>query len=274
MREGEVWKAALATAVGTSHASTGSPCQDSAAFELVSTSDGDVLVAVVCDGAGSAAHAEIGSWLAARTITEIVELHFENGGALANVDRERAAAWLERVAETLAADAGANGRALRDYACTLLLAVIGRDAALFVQIGDGAIVVSRGEDEDWTYVFWPQHGEFANTTNFVISADAGNLFDFAFVAERIEEAALFSDGLENLVLHQATRTVHEPFFRSMIAPVRRASGQGVDEKLSTELGAFLLSERVCERTDDDKALLLATRLVPKSKVAVGEQTPA
>lgn len=254
------WRVALAIAEGTSHASTGAPCQDSATVLALDTAEGPVLVAVVCDGAGSAAHAEVGAWLAARTMVELVDLHFERGGTLGEVDRACAAAWLGGVAEALAVDARAQGRALRDYACTLLAAVVGETSAAFAQVGDGAMVISRGEEEDWSYVFWPQHGEFANTTNFVVSHDVVDAFEFASVPERLEELALFSDGLENLVLHRATRSVHEPFFRRMIAPVRRTAAPGLDARLSTDLEGYLRSDRVCERTDDDKSLVLATRI--------------
>jgi hypothetical protein len=238
------------------------PCQDYASFQFIDATEGVVLVAVICDGAGSAAHADVGAWLAAKTMIELVDLHFQGAGTMRDIDRVRARIWVEQVAETLSVDAVANGRAVRDYACTLLVAIVGETSAAFVQVGDGAMVISRGDEEDWSYLFWPQHGEFANTTNFVVSRDVGDLLEFAYVPERLEEVALFSDGLENLVLHQATRTVHEPFFRRMIEPVRNAAELGLSEPLSRDLSAFLASPRVCERTDDDKSLILASRLIP------------
>ncbi|MHC2001787.1 PP2C family serine/threonine-protein phosphatase [Methylobacterium sp. CM6241] len=251
----------MAVAKGTSHEASNTPCQDQASCRVIETSEGPVLVAIVCDGAGSAAHAEIGAWLAAETMMELVELHFEEGGRMADVDLACGRAWLVRVADALTHDAAAQGRSVRDYACTLLVAVVAKGSAAFLQIGDGAIVISRGEDEDWSYVFWPQHGEFANTTNFVVSRDAADLLEFAYVPEPLQELALFSDGLENLVLHHATKTVFEPFFRQMIAPVRRAAESGLDVRLSSDLTAYLSSPRVCERTDDDKSLVLASRLL-------------
>lgn len=258
--EGHPWRFAFAVAEGTSHASSNTPCQDQAVCRAINTAGGDVLIGVVCDGAGSAAHAEVGAWLAAQTMVELVELHFEEGGRMADVDLACGRAWIARVADTLTRHAAAEGRAVRDYACTLLAAVVGTTGAAFIQVGDGAIVISRGEEEDWSYVFWPQHGEFANTTNFVISHDATEALEFAYVPERLQEVSLFSDGLENLVLHHATRTVFEPFFRRMVAPVRRLAAPGMDAGLSTTLAAYLASPSVCERTDDDKALILASRL--------------
>ena len=193
------------------------------------------------------------------TALELIELHFQDGGSIEAIDRPLAAAWIEDIARKMAHDASRHERALRDYACTLLVAIVGESAAAFLQVGDGGIVTSRAREEDWTYVFWPQHGEFANTTNFVVSDGVKSLFEFAAMRERVEEFALFSDGLENLVLHQASRSVHEPFFRAMIVPIRKATSPGLDAKLSGELEAYLRSPRVSSRTDDDQSLILASR---------------
>lgn len=256
--ESDPWRVALASSIGTSHIATGSPCQDSATHQFVRTAGGTILIGVVCDGAGSAAHSDIGSWLAAQTFSEHVSLFLEQGGALQSIDRTIAEQWLLETAEALEIAAREAGHQVRDYACTLLVAVVGENSAVFIQVGDGAIVVSEGQDDGWSWVFWPQHGEFANTTNFIVSPDAVGLMDFAVSANRIEEFAIFSDGIENLVLHQASKTVHAAFFDSMFPPVRCASA-GVDLRLSERLEQYLSSPRICEKTDDDKTLILASR---------------
>jgi hypothetical protein len=262
------WRLALASAVGTSHIGTGAPCQDSAAHQIIETRDGPVLVAVVCDGAGSAAYSDVGSWQAATTFIELVSLYLDDDGRLRELDRDTAVGWIDEISEHLVATAEASGHAVRDYACTLLAAIVGPDTAAFLQIGDGAIVVSHGEEDGWSYVFWPQHGEFANTTNFVVSADATEKLEFELAPRRVDELALFSDGIENLVLHQATKTVHEAFFNAMMPPVRRARADGLDEELSKGLERYLSSAAICERTDDDKTLVLATRTLRPAIIPV------
>lgn len=259
------WRFAAASAVGTSHVATGKPCQDSAASGTVSAVEGDFLVLVVCDGAGTAEYSDVGSKKAAQTFLELVEVYLDENGGIEGVDREVAGEWMERVAEILRAHAGDQGHSVRDYACTLLAAIVGERQAAFVQIGDGAIVVSNGPEDGWSYVFWPQHGEYANTTNFVVSPNALDVFDFELGPRRITEIAVFSDGIEKLVLHDATRTVHENFFKTMMPPVRTSEADGCDEKLSAALERYLGSPPVCARTDDDKTLILATRLMRESE---------
>ena len=248
------WRIAVASVIGTSHLGTGLPCQDSSACEVVETETGPVLVAVVSDGAGSAAQSDIGSLLAAQTFSSLVKTFFAAGGHLKELSRDIACHWLSQTADVIALAAKEAGHSIRDYACTLLAAIVGEDAAAFIQIGDGAIVVSQGQDDGWSWIFWPQHGEFANTTNFIVSADATQAMDFCLTPGRIKEMAVFSDGIENLVLHQASRTVHAAFFDAMLPPVRRAASAGLNRELSDGLARYLASPTICEKTDDDKSL--------------------
>jgi hypothetical protein len=53
--------------------------------------------------------------------------------------------------------------------------------------------------------------------------------------------------------------VHQGFFHDMMRPVRESRAQGLDPRLSEALGNYLSSAEICERTDDDKTLILATR---------------
>jgi hypothetical protein len=253
------WRVAAACEIGTSHISSGTPCQDSAAHALLRTKEGSVLVAVVCDGAGSAAHSEIGSWLASATFVELVEVYFENGGRLIEIDRNKVSGWIASTAKRLADRANEDGNALKDYSCTLLAAIIGNEAAAFAQIGDGAMVVSHGEEDGWTWVFWPQHGEYANQTVFVLSENAADAMEFNLAARRIDEFSMFSDGIERMVLHAASKSVNDLFFNQMFVPVRDSKAYGLDPKLSEQLKGYLGSAGVNARTNDDKTLLIATR---------------
>jgi hypothetical protein len=253
------WRIALASEVGTSHEATGTPCQDCADHAIVGTSLGQVLILAVSDGAGSAAYSNVGSSIAVRTFISDVDRFLRDGGGVSSIDAAQAARWVRRAADAATAAADANDHEPREYSCTLLAAVIGVEQAAFVQIGDGAIVVSHGDEDGWSYVFWPQHGEFANTTNFIQSAELENVIAFELAPRRIDEIAIFSDGIENLVLHKASRSVQQSFFQSMIQPVRNAGTAGLHEALSQALRRYLASSAICERTDDDKTLVLASR---------------
>src|SRR5438093_57688 len=61
------WRVAAASVCGTSHAKTGKPCQDTYRWAVLPEG---TLVAAVADGAGSAAHAEVGAALATETAVD------------------------------------------------------------------------------------------------------------------------------------------------------------------------------------------------------------
>lgn len=76
---------------------------------------------------------------------------------------------------------------------------------------------------------------------------------------------MFSDGIERMVLHGATKTVNDSFFEQMFVAVRASKARGIDQKLSEKLKEYLGSPAVNARTNDDKSLLMATRR-PRIKV--------
>ncbi|MDX2263413.1 MAG: PP2C family serine/threonine-protein phosphatase [Hyphomicrobiales bacterium] len=261
------WKIAAASALGTSHAKIETPCQDSFSTKLFRDRvGGDVLVAAVSDGAGSAKKAEQGSWLTCATIVEAAEIFLADGGLVGDIRRETAADWIRMAQAAIDIRAENEGATRRDYACTLLVAVVGEDAAAIFQVGDGAVVVpddiTVSDDVGWSWVHWPQHGEFANTTYFVTDERVDERMMFELCTRRIDEIALFTDGIERLVLHEASKTVFAPFFNRMLPAVRRLAAPGLDRKLSTDLEQYLNSPMICEKTDDDKTLVLATRRAP------------
>lgn len=144
----------------------------------------------------------------------------------------------------------------RELACTLLGAVIGPTQATYFQIGDGAIVSRR--NGNLVPVFWPEAGEYANMTYFVTDAKATEHLRCE-IQDATDEVALFTDGLQRLALVFATETAHEPFFEPMFK-VLRASTDDQTDQLCAALERFLGSEAINERTDDDKTLILATRM--------------
>lgn len=252
------WKLASACEIGTSHISNRKPCQDSAAHALFRSHEGNVLVAAVADGAGSAAHSEIGSEYSCRIFVHLVREHFESGAGVRKITREQICEWINAIAEDLRIKAERSGHEARDYSCTLLTAIITPSAAVFSQVGDGAIVVSEGEEDGWVWVFWPLHGEFANQTVFILSENATKTLQYDFMERRVQEFSMFSDGIERLVLNVAEKTVNGSFFEHMFKPLRSSKGYVLDEKISEQLKSYLASDAINARTNDDKTLFMAT----------------
>lgn len=251
-----MWKVLNQSVRGTGHARSDLPCQDAELVARFGMPDApDAYLVVACsDGAGSASRADEGATMACRAAIEAVSNDLAQEVTLQDVTVEAPSRWVEAVHRALIGIADLADEPPREYACTLLIAVLGHDVTVCVQIGDGAIV--RSDGEHCAPVFWPDNGEYANTTTFVTDPRCATLAQVA-VLERVDELAVFTDGLQQLALNQATRSAHDPFFLPMFRALRAAERP---DDLQVPLRRFLSSEPVNERTDDDKTLVLATRL--------------
>jgi hypothetical protein len=249
------WRYAAASVIGTSHqTSPERVCQDAFGFQYLDHSD--TFVGVVSDGAGSASHSQIGSEHACRSVLEQIAL----AAPRSLFDKTLACEVVDGAREALQQLATKEQVRIREFACTLLVAIIGAEQAAFWQIGDGAICFRRAEDDRFNYVFWPEKGVYANVTFFLTDANAQEHLEWDLTNERIEELAIFSDGLERLALDFVSGEAHSAFFNGLFPHVR-ALPEGRSEQMSRQIAGFLSSERVNKRTDDDKTLILASRAV-------------
>jgi len=247
------WRFAAGQATGSAHERLGKPCQDRHRCQTVE--DHRVLIAVVCDGAGTAEFAHIGAEIAVDTLSSVAQLGVRAGRKdLDAVLREAATLARQRLVE-----AAVNRQVRpRDLACTALAVILTPMSGAALQIGDGAIVIAERE-QAWRCVFWPQKGEYANSTFFLSDERAVENASVRMLGDDVSEVALFSDGLEQLALHFASRSAHAPFFRSLFAPLRAVTESGESQKLSGDLNTLLASAPVRARTDDDATLVLACR---------------
>jgi hypothetical protein len=251
------WRFAAASVIGSSHLGSGLPCQDSWRVAICDRGPGrGTLIAAVSDGAGTAKHSDVGARVAADGVVQAALDRVAAKGAPLDAGdvRELLYEARERVLEA----ARRVDEPVREFACTLLLAVVTPERALLAQIGDGSIVL--GGDGQWRCVFWPQHGEYANATTFLTDDDGVEGAQIDAIDAPPPEVALFTDGLERLVLKTETQTAHAPFFDAIFPPVRASAQLGPDDQLCVDLATYLASPAILERTDDDKTLVLATRL--------------
>ena len=251
------WKLLSESVSGVSHETAGLPCQDYSMAEWMEAGGETVLLLACADGAGSAAHADLGAKVACEAITREIREALAGGLRVPGIDGEIVTTWHRRVRERLSAEADLHSGRLREFACTLLTAVVGERSAAFSQIGDGAIILEDGDA--YRSVFWPQYGEYLNTTNFLTDEGFERCLEFRAHPEQVDELALLTDGLQMLVLRFADKSVHGPFFRQLFQALRAADPASA---LQTPLHDFLTSTAVNCRTDDDKTLILATRRLP------------
>jgi hypothetical protein len=236
--------------MGTSHVAMETRCQDHSAYAVVDGPAGAALVIAVADGAGSAPASFHGAKTAVECAVSCAAAAVAGGGELGAEDVVR---WFAASRERVLDVATEYDHAPRDYSCTLLVVVAAADKTLIGQIGDGAVVVDDGTLRVAT---WPQQGEYANTTHFLVDDDAlEQLVTVETGAAR--RIAVFSDGLQALALQYDTKTPYEPFFAPFFDYLETSAKD--DMEVEDELRAYLESGSVNARTDDDKSLVLAVR---------------
>jgi len=254
------WRYVAASVVGTSHEKLGNICQDANDCQVRLLPNGEkVFVAAVADGAGSAVRGGEGAARACSVFLSLVSEHLSSGNSVEQISLETAQSWINVIQNALKTEAESASLDHREFACTLLGFVAGQSCTACLQVGDGVIVVADSEERVYGHVFWPDRGEYANTTHFVTEEQAVEHLQFAAVQRHIVEAALLTDGLQNLALNYQQHAAHEPFFKGLFAPLN-AVGEGRCDELSRSLTEFLSSQRVNEKTDDDKTLVLASRV--------------
>ena len=164
-----MWRHLAASVQGASHVRSGVPCQD---FSVVADLPGNGGLLLACaDGAGSARHAEVGAETACRALVAEVNRFAGAGGRIDTVTKDTAGTWLDAVRAAIQRQADAASLPTREFACTPVAALVGDASAAFLQVGDGAIVTAFPAASP-EVVFWPEQGEYANTTYFVTGVDA------------------------------------------------------------------------------------------------------
>ena len=250
-----MWRSVCQSVPGGRHRLDGADCQDHSLVRYVGDAADGALVACVADGAGTADLGSLGARLACEEIVRLAANRFETKRTLADIQPTETVQWCERIRRRLESEAAVRQRQLRDFASTLCGAVIARRQSIFFQIGDGAIVARR--QGALGVVFWPQSGEYLNTTSFLTSPDFQERLQVRLVRGEFADVALFTDGVERLALQFDVHAPHAPFFHPLFAAVRAV--QDVDS-LAEELKRFLESDSVTKKNDDDKTLNLACRI--------------
>lgn len=254
MDNGLGWRVVSAAVVGTSHQRLGLPCQDVVETRLL---PGGILAAALADGAGTADYADQGARTAVEaalnTLSEWLELGLPDEEAgwqcLLCSAFEAARLYVQHLAEE-------QGEPLRAYASTLTCAIATGDCLAVGQLGDGAVVGGNSDGE--LFLANPaQRGEYANETYFLTQEDALARVEIRVYDRPVDFLAVMSDGLLRLALKMPDYEPHAPFFQPLETFIRKAEDE---QAAAGQLAAFLGSERVGARTDDDKSLALAVRM--------------
>ncbi len=277
------WRLISRSVIGTSHQQQQLPCQDYGCVCLATPPESDsptnVIVGVVADGAGSAQHADIGAKLVVETILrylvateEQLQKRHHSWQRLPHPPTEAQIKKLftravVRAQTTLHQQASNHGYGVEALACTALAFLATPEWIAAMQIGDGFMVVrclpstaqlgapprTIPSEPDYQLLFQPDRGEFANQTTFVTSANALEEMQVCLVTRPQVFICVATDGLEKVALRLKDWVPFPPFFKPLEEYLWETPHPEVEDDY---LVSFLTSDRLNERTDDDKTLLL------------------
>jgi len=245
-----MWKVMGASVQGTSHVRLGLLCQD--AYDYRAIGEKGVILAVA-DGLSTASKSDIGAKIAVRiAVSKIYESLYKS---IPTDEKE----WeiliingFHAVRNVLREQASSEGLKIKNYATTLIVAVVMDSTLITGQIGDGG-VVAQFENDELSTISQPQRGEFANETMPITTRYVFRRIRFSFPKGKIKSFALFTDGIQSLALELPSNTPFPPFFIPFFDALKSTN----DIKSTTSsLIELLESDRVCEKTDDDKTLVV------------------
>jgi hypothetical protein len=248
----QTWLAASASIPGRSHIRAGIPCQDAAAAGVCPRP-----YLIVCDGRGSASHSDIGANAAVEAIVAQLDNAAELFEKVLDAEDEEEARHCHPLLVRLIYRTAAQeqrrqairiGTSPESFEHTLLVVVCGWRRFLYIQVGDGGIVMQR-RDGSLQVLSEPARGEFANTTFFVSSGRKTSWRHGLMEIEGVAGFMAFSDGTAEKLLVAADNTA-SPAVGQIL---ERAGGGNFDRE---EILRFLTETHWEPQVQDDRSLAL------------------
>lgn len=249
----ERWAISSATAQGTSHVSSGTPCQDAVQHHYEPVNGGNVLLIACADGAGSASRSADGSRWACDEAMIGLQATLREGGVAAfsitsvigAIESARAEIFSRAIAESVSS---------RDFASTLIVVALTPDTIFVAQVGDGVVIIGHGDE---LRIAIEVEQEMLNVTDFIVDTDAmKKVRSWSGPADGITRVAVSTDGLLPVLIDQRQNRPHLPMFSMFFDAMQSCADE---TEISERLSEFIRSEQVNQRTDDDKSLVLALR---------------
>ena len=252
------WKYAHASVIGTSHVNDKKAKQDFCLVEEKVINGVNYLFSAVADGAGSAKYSDVSSKYLCKLFIRKIK-HWLIDNEINTLERDTILSWfirfqnvIKRAAKFYKIDS------IKEFATTFLFAVLSEKGNIFVQIGDG--IMAKGNSDELKCIFLPQNGEYLNATFFATEKNISENFLFEYNSDTIERLVMHTDGIELISFNFALQKPHVGFFNPIFNQLIESHIIGFNQDVSDFISDFLNCERVNNRTDDDKTLVVITSL--------------
>jgi len=249
------WRLYGLSVTGSSHKYFNVPCQDDFIAEEILINEKSFLICIVSDGAGSALFGKKGAEIVCQSGLNIIKQAILDTYYLEKIDEGILYHIVSRIRDFILLESQWEGYSLRDYACTIVGAVIGEKKAIFFQIGDGGIVIK--ENKNFNVVFWPIEGMYVNMTNFITDKNYENNLRVTISNNYLEGLTLFTDGLQRQILDMQKREAYQRFFDYVFDIFDKYD----DSNILEEFYLLLDGNEIRKRSDDDRTFIIAKKRI-------------
>ncbi len=242
------WKVVAASIAGPHHVRDGLPCQDAHTYRL----QGDYLIAVISDGAGSACYSQLGSQAIADTLVQVLA-EADLQGLEAQTLQALVEAGVEQCRHNLV-EAHPDTQ-LADFHATLLGVVAGPEGGFFFQIGDG--LGAAIQEQRWApcLLALPENGEFAEETFFFTQDSWRKHLRLTAIPAEHNQIILVTDGAYSFTYKPSAQGLDEAF----VGPVCRYLDHQPADVARLALEQTLNHPNAQRISGDDKTFLWAKR---------------
>lgn len=265
------WRIARASVIGTGHIRADMPCQDSNYVMQV----GDSVIIAVSDGLGSAKYSDVASQFVCRTVVDhlshvVVAQHathtvqptllqklFGGTDAPAPIIQQAMIDATVATRDALVNLAQTNGHELREYGCTLMVAILAPNDWHVLHIGDGAVVGLESATVVKT-LSTPDNGEYINVTVPLTSSEYRSHLRYAQGSDALYGMALLSDGVQPMCINYKTGVAYPGFFTPLIQWLAAIPETELSHA-HPNLSKLLDSDKLRQKSDDDMTLVLVLR---------------
>jgi hypothetical protein len=262
-----LWQLSDASVRGKSHVDAGLPNQDS--VFVVTDPSGEVVCAVVSDGAGTASRSGEGS---EETASFVARRLCEAGQQLqlGPVRIENIRLELEACIGALRQHIGSGSGDLRDFHCTLVTWLHTRCGSFVAQIGDSVALSTRfafvGDPGACVLDFFPEgrhrlheveRGEYSNETHFLTEPDWKEHLRVTELSPDLDAVILMSDGAMDIAMLRGE--VFRGFLSNLLAKLIATPKRADRNRIVHE---WLDDPKTHRVTGDDKTVFVAIRQKP------------
>lgn len=281
------WIIAKASVIGNRHLETELPCQDF--HEVYWDDEKEYGIAVVSDGAGSAANSHIGSEFVVKTTIGLLKSTHEIESFYTFITKEKSEIehhfvdLFSKVHSELEQYANTANISVKSLASTVIVTLYSKTGIICGHIGDGRAGYQDMNNE-WHPILWPFKGQYANQTIFITSEIWDQPEKFirnTVVNNPIQSFTLMTDGCEKsayelVQLDENSETFQDKnrpfsgFFNPNISSLRKLAEEHTPtEKIDNMWAHFLTSGTESLMAEpDDKTMILGTL---KSQVLHADQ---